>query len=281
MSVINHIGISGGKDSTALLLWAVHESGYDPTTLRVTFCDTGNEHELTYAYIRLLSERVYPIEWIIPPLDFYALAKMKGRFPSAKVRFCTQELKMLPTQAYVLDLLRQGYQVLMHSGVRAAESAARAELLERDWDSYFACNIYRPLLHWDIEQVWAMHRRYGIPRNPLYDLGMSRVGCAPCIMSRKSEILRLSQIAPERIGFIRKMETSMGNRCGYSSFFARDKVPISQRSKQIMTKSGEVMRVATIDDVVRWSTTDRGGQQYRFDFDEEPPSCSHTYGACE
>lgn len=27
--LINHIGVSGGKDSTALLLWAVNESGYD------------------------------------------------------------------------------------------------------------------------------------------------------------------------------------------------------------------------------------------------------------
>lgn len=53
--LINHIGISGGKDSTALLLWAVHESGYDPNSLDVTFCNTHNEHQITYDYVRMLS----------------------------------------------------------------------------------------------------------------------------------------------------------------------------------------------------------------------------------
>ena len=37
---INHFGVSGGKDSTAALLWAVHESGYDPATIRATMTDT-------------------------------------------------------------------------------------------------------------------------------------------------------------------------------------------------------------------------------------------------
>jgi 7-cyano-7-deazaguanine synthase in queuosine biosynthesis len=44
---INHIGISGGKDSTALLLWAVHESGYPKESIHATFCDTDNEHQIT------------------------------------------------------------------------------------------------------------------------------------------------------------------------------------------------------------------------------------------
>lgn len=36
---INHIGLSGGKDSTALLGWALHESGYPRESLRFSFCD--------------------------------------------------------------------------------------------------------------------------------------------------------------------------------------------------------------------------------------------------
>jgi hypothetical protein len=43
--LINHCGCSGGKDSTALLLWMVHESGYHLESIRPTFCDTGNADE--------------------------------------------------------------------------------------------------------------------------------------------------------------------------------------------------------------------------------------------
>jgi 3'-phosphoadenosine 5'-phosphosulfate sulfotransferase (PAPS reductase)/FAD synthetase len=142
--------------------------------------------------------------------------------------------------------------------------------------------VYRPLLHWSLEEVWAIHARYGLPRNPLYDLGFTRVGCAPCMMSRKEEIRRLARLKPERINLIRKAEVSIGNARGYSSFFQRDKVPLSQRTKSFAVG---VMRVASIDDVVRWSSTARGGQQYLLDFDaetwDEPSSCAHNSGACE
>ena len=53
---INHIGCSGGKDSTALLLWAIFESGYSRDSLDVSFCDTGNEAPATYDYISYLED---------------------------------------------------------------------------------------------------------------------------------------------------------------------------------------------------------------------------------
>jgi 3'-phosphoadenosine 5'-phosphosulfate sulfotransferase (PAPS reductase)/FAD synthetase len=78
---INHVGVSGGKDSTALLLWAVHESGYPRESLRASFADTGNELDVTYDYVRMLGETVFPITWLKPERDFYELAKHKKRFP--------------------------------------------------------------------------------------------------------------------------------------------------------------------------------------------------------
>lgn len=278
---IYHAGISGGKDSTALLLWMVHESGYPKDQIRASFCDTGNEHEMTYEYVRMLSEKVHPIEWLKPERDFYELAKYKKRFPSPKVRFCTTELKLNPSKNYLDDLAAQGFDLLLHTGVRAGESPERAQLSERDIDSFMGYRVFRPLLRWSIDDVWAMHRKYAIPRNPLYDAGCKRVGCLPCIMSRKSEVRLIALQFPDRIAMIREAEKEVPSACGFSSFFARDKVPVSQRSKTITTKAGEDMNVATIDDVARWSRTSRGGQQYDFAFWDEEPTCSHTSGACE
>jgi 3'-phosphoadenosine 5'-phosphosulfate sulfotransferase (PAPS reductase)/FAD synthetase len=287
-TTIYHIGISGGKDSTALLLWARYESGIPINQLRVTFCNTGNEAPATYRHVRMLSKKVHPVIWLKPPLYFFQLARKRKRFPSTRARFCTQELKLKPTKAYIEKLQAGGYNVICLSGVRAQESVARAKLPERTpaWLSYFGCEEWRPLLYWKIAEVWAIHERYKIPRNPLYDDGMSRVGCFPCINSRKEEIRLIARKYPERIEMLREQEARFNNINGISTFFPRNKVPLAHRTKEISTASGEKMKVATIDDVVQWSQTGQGGRQFTIDFDESTSStdtnqCPSSIGACE
>lgn len=273
---IYHVGVSGGKDSTTLLLWIVHESGYPIEKIRATFCDTGNEHEYTYAYLQMLSEKVHPIETIKPPLDFYQLAKKKGRFPSTKARFCTQQLKIFPTQAHILEYQKQGLNVLLLSGVRAGESKARSKMTEFVWDDYYFSDMYRPLLSWSLDDVWSFLKKYNIPPNPLYDLGAQRVGCFPCIMSNKMEIRMIANRFPERIAMLRKAEAETGK---YSTFFPRDKIPERFRSRQITTSKGELMNVATIDDVVEWSKTGKyRPSQYEMDLTEHAV-CPSNWGA--
>lgn len=268
------IGISGGKDSTALLLWAVHESGYPHEKLRVTFCDTGNESQITYDYIKYLSDNIFNIETITPPMGFYELAKKRGRFPSPKRRFCTQELKIFPTQSYIKQFQNDNKSVCILTGVRANESEDRSKLQEFDFDLFYACDIYRPLLKWTIDDVWAIHKRYGIYRNPLYDIGAKRVGCYPCIMSSKMELRELAKRSPDRIDFLRDKETEIGR-----TFFSANKVPAHCSSKQAL-KNSEVVYVPTIDDVVTWSMTAYGGKQFEFDFDEGL-MCDSNLGMCE
>lgn len=48
----NIISVSGGKDSTALLLLAIER---EAENMQAVFADTGNEHELTYEYVRYLA----------------------------------------------------------------------------------------------------------------------------------------------------------------------------------------------------------------------------------
>lgn len=277
LPIKNHIGVSGGKDSTALLLWAVHESGYPRESLGVTFCDTGNEHPLTLAYVEMLSAKVHPIRTLKPERDFYALAMHKGRFPSLCARFCTTELKMIPTRDHCFTISNLGYAVLLHSGVRAAESAERAALPNREFDNFYAFEVYRPLLKWSLEDVWAIHARYGLKPNPLYGFGAKRVGCLPCIMSRKAEVRNIAHRWPERIDMIRDHENNFPN--GYSSFFARDKVPERFRTKEVETASGWQGKVASIDDVVTWSMTGKHAKGTAPG--DDAGTCPSSMGACE
>src|SRR5262249_13494033 len=107
------------------------------------------------------------------------LCLWKGRFPSRKAQFCTEELKRVPLIDFQLGLVEQGYCVWSWQGIRADESA------ERRWRKEFEevddfLFVYRPILRWTVESVFEAHVCCGIKPNPLYLQGMRRVGCMPC-----------------------------------------------------------------------------------------------------
>lgn len=303
---IYHLGVSAGKDSTAAYLWLVFESGWPQDRMVISFCDTGNEDRLVYNYLEMLHQKIFPITTVVPPLDFWELAKKKGRFPSRKARFCTQQLKIVPSMRFVLELKRRHGKVLLLTGERRAEAHSgnsRGDLETFSYDDGYGCDKYLPIYEWTLDDVWQMHRRHlsidwvisliendaeltpenkallvermgkhGIPRNPLYDMGARRVGCFPCINSVKYEIRAMAHFRPKRIDFIESKEGSLGRKDNrmFSSFFARKTVPPRFRSREITTASGEKMKVATIRDVVRWSRTKWGAKEFDDSIDDVP-----------
>lgn len=203
-----------------------------------------------------------------PYLD---LCLWKGRFPSRTTQFCTQFLKTEPLVEYMMGFLDQGYEVWSWQGVRADESPGRANLLELE-DVGGGLWNHRPIHKWNIDQVFDIHRRHGIKPNPLYLMGMSRVGCMPCINASKGEVLAISQRFPGHIERIALWESQVGavaKRNDGASFF-----PDPHRSKGL-DKRG-------IYKMVEWSKTSRGGKQYMLaGLDDEPGQCSSSYGLCE
>lgn len=288
LSVIHHIGVSGGKDSSALLLWAVHESGLDRASIWPTFCNTHNEDELTYEHVRMLSREVCEkngvraIEWLEPERGFFDLAMHKKRFPSRRAQFCTDYLKLRPTQAWVKQRMAEGHTVIALSGVRADESNERSKLPEREFSDMFGCECWRPLLKWKFSDVLAIHERHNVPLNPLYGMGARRVGCFPCVNCGKREIKLVAKFRPEKIEQIREQEKRMRAAGMYWTFFQAN-VPTKQfRTQRHEGKDGRVFMVPTIDDVISWAHTERGGRQYEFQFDEDQhTACSARYGQCE
>lgn len=194
---------------------------------------------------------------------------------------------MVPTKAYLDGLMAEGYTVINHSGVRASESQDRAKLEEREpaWLSYFGCESYRPLLRWTLADVWAIHARHGIPPNPLYAKGCTRVGCLPCVMSRKAEIAVIARQFPDRIDRIRaEEEAAQGNVRGGATFFTPKMIPVRYRTGEVYeNKHGALIKLTMIDDVVRWATEGTSAITGSLDFDDldEPPTCDSRSGLCE
>lgn len=280
-NTIFHVGISGGKDSVGALIWLVHESGIPKEKIAASFVNISNDHKDTLAHVDLISRTVHPIETIYPPLGFFDLARKKNRFPSTKARFCTEELKIIPTQRHITKLFAKGFSVISVSGVRADESEERAGLPEWDYSGSLLCLQWRPLIRWTLKDVLAIHTKYGVPLNPLYAKGARRVGCWPCFMCQKREVRLISQHDPDRIDEIDSQEQWFEkNRGRFSSFFAADKVPIRFRSKTFVAEDGSVHKVGSIRDVVAWSLT---GKRAKGSYLDEPEEKDHTChsGFCE
>jgi 3'-phosphoadenosine 5'-phosphosulfate sulfotransferase (PAPS reductase)/FAD synthetase len=290
------LGFSGGADSQAVSLWL--RQRYSKEDVVLTFCDAGgNEHPMTYEFIRWYSDNIHPVHFITPivadmagrakgkieklglgpndPLTFDLLAKLKGRFPATKSRFCTSHLKLYPMLRWTRENIGSlkapddpeggpytGFE--RYAGVRRDESAARAMVDLREFDDLFMCWLNRPIADWTKAQVFDFLTKHGEPYNPLYKLGFGRVGCAPCINSNKEGIRLWVARFPEMIEKVRRWEKEVGR-----TFFP-PMVP--------------GMRINWIDDVVEWSRTTRGGKQYGlslFEADVESGMCMSKYGLCE
>ncbi|MBK1686230.1 phosphoadenosine phosphosulfate reductase domain-containing protein [Rubrivivax gelatinosus] len=205
---------------------------------------------------------------------FLDLCMLKGRFPSRKAQFCTQELKTMMAVAFQLELVEQGHRVVSWQGVRRDESLnrAKAKLFERIAPRLYA---YRPLVEWSAVQVFAHLAAHDVQPNELYRLGMSRVGCMPCINVNKGELREIAARWPEEIDRIAEWEARVG-RCskhGYSTFMT-DAHPAKDRRVIF----AELMNIRAR---VEWSKTSRGGKQIDLFADAPPAACSSAYGLCE
>jgi 3'-phosphoadenosine 5'-phosphosulfate sulfotransferase (PAPS reductase)/FAD synthetase len=269
--------VSGGKDSAALCLW-LNEQGIQH---RRVFADTGWEHPTVYDYLR------GPLTKALGPIDevqaegggLVELVRRKGMFPSKTARFCTVELKVKPIAAHLAQL---GAEVVNAVGVRAEESPARRELAGWEWSDALDCETWRPLLRWTEEDVIAIHRRHGLPPNPLYLAGSRRVGCWPCSYSRKSEIRRVADLTPERIDEIERLEHEV-TEAAVARYAARGETLESLGYAEpsfFSLRSPTGTRCVPIREVVRWSRTERGGRQFPLFEQPEDLGCA-LWGLCE
>jgi 3'-phosphoadenosine 5'-phosphosulfate sulfotransferase (PAPS reductase)/FAD synthetase len=227
----NWVNVSGGKDSTALLLWAKEE---ELPNARFLFADTKNESPILYEYLDYLEEATGVKIERVETEGFLEMCKRKGRFPSSKARFCTQELKLYPMARY-MEEAAPGDVHMSISGVRREESAARAAMPETERNDIKVPGFgtvkvmaWRPIIDWDWKEVFDIHRRHDIKPNPLYKVGMSRVGCFPCIMARKHELREMFRRFPETVDKLREWESQVGeaSKRGESSFFPWTSLPV-------------------------------------------------------
>jgi 3'-phosphoadenosine 5'-phosphosulfate sulfotransferase (PAPS reductase)/FAD synthetase len=284
---VKHIvGFSGGIDSQACARWVLNR--YPAEDVILTNSDAGgNEHPLTMAFVDEYSANVHPVVkvqaivadiWETPgwaetrgldgsaPLDFPTLMDIKRRPPSRKVQFCTTVLKLAPQRRWIAEAFGPagpyaGQEYVRYSGVRRDESVKRRNAPFQQWDDYYDCWLYAPLVDWPKQWCFDYVKRYGEAINPLYEMGFGRVGCAPCINSNKADIANWASRFPGMIDKVRMWEA----RTGLTFFMPVDRDGIANG----------------VDDVVEWAQTARGGQHRFLPMMNERSGCESKYGLCE
>jgi 3'-phosphoadenosine 5'-phosphosulfate sulfotransferase (PAPS reductase)/FAD synthetase len=202
---------------------------------------------------------------------FLDLCLWKGRFPSRKAQFCTEELKRNMAVAYQLEISDQGYQVISWQGIRRDESLNRrnAKKFERIGPNLWA---FRPIVDWTAMQVFDYCAGWAIQPNPLYKQGMGRVGCMPCINVNKAELGEISRRFPDHLARISKWEklVAMASKREAATFIPAPGITPDQAKDH------------GIYSVVEWAKTTRGGRQYDLLAGiDEPSACASAYGLCE
>lgn len=173
-----NVSFSGGKDSTVALALA-RKAGIE----EAYFVDTHLEFPETYEFIR---EQNIPI--VLDGGDFWHGVEKIGP-PGKDNRWCCKVVKMAPVRRW-MDTLGP---VLTVQGNRWYESFNRAEL------DLLSTNPYNPnqtncspIRSWRAFEVFLYLKWREIPYNPLYDMGIERIGCwlCPAMLEAEYEILR-------------------------------------------------------------------------------------------
>lgn len=220
------IAYSGGKDSTALVAAVTHliDSGRvaPPKSLTTLYADTRQElPPLQRAALRILNSlegRGYRTQVVLPQMDdrFYVYVLGRGvPPPSNTFRWCTPQLKIEPMHAALAGLREKaGHKVLMLTGVRLGESAARDHRIAvscskdsgecgQGWFQVATpeslADTLAPLLHWRLCHVydWLYFEpeRHGLDTTGIaavYGEDDVRTGCVGCnLASRDNALERL------------------------------------------------------------------------------------------
>lgn len=208
---------------------------------------------------------------------FLDLCLWKGRFPSRKAQFCTEELKRNMAVDYQLGLMAAGDTVVSWQGVRRDESHARknAKKFERVGGGLY---IFRPLVQWSAGDVFAYCASKNIEPNRLYKQGMGRVGCMPCINANKAELKQIGMRFSAHIERIADWERQVlaASKRGGASF-----IPAENGGKHVQNSLKHAQE-NDIYSVIQWAQTSRGGRQFSLlTALEEANACSSSYGLCD
>lgn len=168
------ISYSGGKDSLVTLLITLKAG----LKLPMIFADTGLEFPETLENVKYVAEK-YGLECISGSGSelFWQEFDVQGP-PAVDYRWCCKVCKLKPVKKLIEETWGEAISFI---GQRKFESAKRLQS-PRVWrNKNVLCQISAaPIQHWTAMHDWLYLFREKAPYNPLYEIGLDRIGCFMC-----------------------------------------------------------------------------------------------------
>ena len=237
------IGFSGGKDSTVMLqlVWkAIEEikelAGMAGREIHVVCNDTLVENPIISNYVDKVLDKIklaavkqdMPIyvHKTTPRLEDSWWVNLIGRgypVPNNSFRWCTERLKVKPTQRFITEQIDINGEAIILIGTRSAESATRAKSIKKHeirgkrltkHPNLANTFLYAPIKNLTLEEIWylinAMKSPWGADNSELFQIyanasaddyecptmitnknhsscGQSRFGCWTCTVVKKDK----------------------------------------------------------------------------------------------
>lgn len=200
------VNFSGGKDSSALLIWM--KSTYPDNPITAIYNDTGFEHPGVLKYIQTMTGQLEIPLVVLGSQGLLNIVEARGIVPGFGCRYCTRTLKMNPAAKWIRANYSGGT-VINCFGFRAEESPARAK--KESLTTYDAlCTRNRkvlnfaPLLDWKTYDVIRMVESQGFQLFPTYEY-LSRLSCRYCFLAGKRDRDAIKLNDPEGFETVRSL----------------------------------------------------------------------------
>lgn len=219
---------SGGKDSDVIKQIAFLSG----VKFEIIHSHTTADHPLTVRYVREEQQRWQargvPYSIVYPTYkgkrtSLWALIALKGA-PTRLRRWCCDILKERTAGAgrYVVTGVRWSESVKRKQNRATFElPSGKKERIKLNNDNDVRRRltehcfrkeqfVVNPIIDWQDVDVWEFHERYELPHNPLYDMGMRRVGCVGCPMGRNG--VELEKLPKYKALYIRSFQRFLDGR---------------------------------------------------------------------
>jgi 3'-phosphoadenosine 5'-phosphosulfate sulfotransferase (PAPS reductase)/FAD synthetase len=235
---VRHIlGLSGGKDSTALAI-LLHKQ---VPQMEYFFCDTHKELPETYEYLDRIKARLgIKIHYLSPKRGFdHWLDIHGGLLPSPKKRWCTVMMKIKPLEEFVGD-----DEAISYIGIRADENR----------DGYISTKpnlkpVYpfkeKGLVKADILRLLE-ESGIGLPD---YYRWRSRSGCFFCFFQRKYEWVKLAEEHPDLFAEAVDYEQNHSDGRHYTWTEGETLLELLERKEEIIANHEKAMAKETTKSV--------------------------------
>ena len=230
------LGLSGGKDSSAL---AIYMRDKVPQ-MEYAFCDTGKELPETYEFLdRLEAFLGKKIERLNAERDFdHWLSVFGGLLPSSQVRWCTRLLKIKPFEEFIGDDLAYNYVAIRADedriGYKPLKNVENRNIDPKypfKEDGVVEADVYRILEESGL----------GLPE---YYKWRTRSGCYFCFYQRKAEWVGLIENHPDLFELAKsyeKFNDETGERYTWSQSESLAELSDAERIEQIKASYSKAM----------------------------------------